>query len=306
MTKLISRAVILAAAVALAFIVCGDSGVGDGKSEEVDIYLSRLGGKLGGNGPCAGLTVALPGSECCISVPSFDGCDPCADLTVAFPGSECCMSVPSFNGCDPCESDPGSTACCGANRDHPSCETRPPDENLLDTRDNKEYNTIITVGKRWMARNLDYDTADGGGSWCYGDDPVNCDKYGRLYDWNTAMIVCPSGWRLPTRLEWEELVRVAGGATVAGRNLKSQDGWVGSNGNETNLTGFSALPGGHRNSRGEFIAIGGGGSWWSSTPHGDDDAYSLTMAASFDNTSGGIGSKNVGYSVRCVENGDYN
>jgi len=31
-------------------------------------------------------------------------------------------------------------------------------------------------------------------------------KYGKLYDWNTARTVCPSGRGLPSRQEWEHLV----------------------------------------------------------------------------------------------------
>nr|WP_244831644.1 hypothetical protein [Candidatus Vampirococcus lugosii] len=29
-----------------------------------------------------------------------------------------------------------------------------------------------------------------GNSWCYDDDSANCEKYGRLYNWDAAMTVC--------------------------------------------------------------------------------------------------------------------
>jgi len=40
-----------------------------------------------------------------------------------------------------------------------------------------------------MAENLNYDTT---GSKCN-----DCATYGRLYDWETAMKACPSGWHIP-------------------------------------------------------------------------------------------------------------
>jgi len=57
----------------------------------------------------------------------------------------------------------------------------------------KEYN--IT----WMAQNLNYNAP--AGSICYDNDETNCATYGRLYDFETAKTVCPSGWRLPVEGE---------------------------------------------------------------------------------------------------------
>ncbi|WP_461252221.1 FISUMP domain-containing protein, partial [Treponema sp. R8-4-B8] len=63
-------------------------------------------------------------------------------------------------------------------------------------------------------------------SWCdYGKNNADCYEYGRLYDWNTALSVCPTGWHLPNRKEWQGLVNYAGGKDVAGNKLKSTSGW---------------------------------------------------------------------------------
>jgi uncharacterized protein (TIGR02145 family) len=65
---------------------------------------------------------------------------------------------------------------------------------------------------------------------------------------------CPSGWHLPTNAELQELVNFAGG-NVAGKKLKSTNGWntcKGISGNGTDNFGFSALPGGFLNSVGTF------------------------------------------------------
>jgi len=53
-------------------------------------------------------------------------------------------------------------------------------------------------GKTWMTENLSKTTD---GSWCYNNSADSCNKYGRLYDWETANTVCPNGWKLPDTAE---------------------------------------------------------------------------------------------------------
>jgi uncharacterized protein (TIGR02145 family) len=55
-----------------------------------------------------------------------------------------------------------------------------------------------------------------------------------------------------------------GGKSSAGKKMKSASGWF-ENGNGTNSSGFSGLPGGYRFSDGTFFTIGNYGYWWSST-----------------------------------------
>jgi hypothetical protein len=89
---------------------------------------------------------------------------------------------------------------------------------FADSRDGKKYATIKIGSQIWMAENLNYNA---NGSKCYGNDESNCQKYGRLYNWNTAMKVCPSGWHLPNGDEWQKLVDIAGGDETAGVILKA-------------------------------------------------------------------------------------
>ena len=56
-----------------------------------------------------------------------------------------------------------------------------------------------------MAENLNFYLDEG--CWFFDNDPKNGKKYGRLYNWEAANEACPPGWRLPSNLEWFELVR---------------------------------------------------------------------------------------------------
>jgi Fibrobacter succinogenes major domain (Fib_succ_major). len=167
---------------------------------------------------------------------------------------------------------------------------------LTDARDNKTYKTVKVGKQTWMAENLNFNA---NGSKCYGEGSrvlasydektdtykdtitlskveiqTNCNKYGRLYDWETAKKACPKGWHLPSMYEWETLVDIAGGYEVAGKALKARSGWNSDNGKSGNGTddyGFSALPGGNYYN-GYFSNVGDGGSWWGIN---NKDAYRL-------------------------------
>jgi len=168
---------------------------------------------------------------------------------------------------------------------------------FTDARDGKVYRAVTIGGKTWMAENLNY-RPQSGIFWCYDNNNSNCDKYGKLYDWNTAMKVCPSGWHLPTKLEWDYLVGLTGG-NEAGKKLKSKSGWNG-NGNGTDEYGFSALPGGYHRVSGYFVYIGERSDWWTSTESGGGvyDRLMFHDNGTVREDNDDVGS---GYSVRCVK-----
>jgi len=143
---------------------------------------------------------------------------------------------------------------------------------FCDERDGQKY-VYVTIGSHvWMAENLNYDTADGTGSWCYGNNADNCAKYGRLYTWDAAITACPAGWRLPDTADWRDLVNATGDSENAGTKLKSTSGWTNLSGvvmgNGTDELGFSALPGGYYVYGNNFFAqAGAAGWWWSATEY---------------------------------------
>jgi len=162
-------------------------------------------------------------------------------------------------------------------------------EVLTDSRDGKEYKTIKIGEQTWMAENLNYDASD---SKCYENDP-NCQKYGRLYDWNTAVKeACPSGWHLPSKEEWGVLDKVVGGEKVAGIKLKAESGWN-NNGNGTDEFGFSALSGGGDRS-------GVSGVWWSSSKYNSYQAYSHILYYNYNSIDWGERNMSARSSVRCL------
>jgi len=205
------------------------------------------------------------------------------------------------------------------------------------------YESVVICDQTWLARNLNYEVE---GSKCYGEDgrvsvdvelitisdseiQANCDTYGRLYDWATAMAldkscnkeecadqiqpkhrgICPSGWHIPSNEDWKKLW-LFGGLT-AGTKLKASNLWNSYSGVPagTDDFGFSALPGGHGSPVGigsevfyiMFLGIGSHGFWWSSTEDYNHMAYGMAMY--YDHESAGTGSldKENLFSVRCVK-----
>jgi uncharacterized protein (TIGR02145 family) len=155
------------------------------------------------------------------------------------------------------------------------------------------YKTVKMGEQVWMAENINIEM---GKSVCpisecqdeaVCDNDNNCKEYGRLYDWETAMKACPSGWHLPSNDEWQKLVDFAGGKETAGKKLQDKDG-------------FSALLGGRNPPDGEDGFAGLSGYWWSSSEEDDEYAYSRRMSYK-DNVYGGSDRKNFQYSVRCIK-----
>ena len=169
-------------------------------------------------------------------------------------------------------------------------------------------------------------------SWCYDNDPANCAKYGRLYTWAAAIDsvklatdavnpqdcgygrmcsavngivkgICPSGWHLPQKSEWDTLfAAVSDGSTAVGNKFKSRSGWL-SDGNGDDDFGFAALPAGYY-FKGNIRDVGKQACFWSSVMF-DDTVYGVRLHPS--NVVGWGEAGNymfMGYSIRCVKDSD--
>lgn len=137
---------------------------------------------------------------------------------------------------------------------------------MTDSRDGKRYKTVKIGDQVWMAENLNFETK---GSRCFNDKVANCNKYGRLYTWAAAMDsaaeysedgfgcgmgtqcdasfpaqgICPDGWHLPSKEEYEKMVAFVGGKKSASKKLRSKKGW-GKGVEGTDNYGFSIVASG--------------------------------------------------------------
>jgi len=184
----------------------------------------------------------------------------------------------------------------------------------------------VRIGNQiWMAQNLNVSQFRNGDSiphvktaedwekagkeqkpaWCYyNNDPANESRYGKLYNWyavNDARGLAPAGWHIPSDMEWKQLTDHLGGNDLAGKKMKSTQGWA-RNGNGTNESGFGGLPGGYRYdygffNYGELFAI-----WWASPVDFISFAWLYYQAYNFGNAFRYFPNKAFGFSVRCVKN----
>lgn len=228
---------------------------------------------------------------------------------------------------NPAANDEGSSSSSVSDISSSSVGASVPDGSFLDPRDGKVYK-MVTIGDQvWMAENLNFESP---GSYCYNDEASNCAKYGRLYKWSAAMDsaalysesgkgcghevwdcvprypvlgVCPSGWHLPSKDEFETLVSTVGDKSTAGKKLKSATGWekLIREPNGTDDYGFSAVPAGSRGSDGSYGQQGLYGDLWTATKDGFTSAYSLYLFSEDDGTDvAGLDSR-LAFAVRCVK-----
>jgi len=196
--------------------------------------------------------------------------------------------------------------------------------------DGNLYKTIQIGTQTWMAENLRTTKFNDGASlphvtvdtewealttpgYCwYNNDPLSFrETNGGLYNWyavNTGKL-CPEGWHVPTNAEWNSLSDYLG--TVAGGMMKETgtSKWVDPNTGASNISGFTAIPGGSREpyflewSYSTFSYIGYYGTWWSATEYSNPKAgYAAGLYAkesTFNNEY--IPAKVAGLSVRCLK-----
>ncbi len=211
--------------------------------------------------------------------------------------------------------------------DTPEYSSDSDDSKFTDSRDGQVYKTVKIGDQIWMAENLNYaylqpTSRMDSSSFCYENSADSCAKYGRLYLWSAAIDsaavlstdnivcgygwsctfpekvrgVCPEGWHLPSKDEWETLITTVGGSGTAGERLKSRSGWNDRGGKDD--YGFAALPAGYYGSA--FGFAGDYAFFWSSTEFGGSDAYDMKLYYS-DSAVLDKYDKFMALSVRCVK-----
>jgi len=172
---------------------------------------------------------------------------------------------------------------------------------------------LITDNTEWAE--LEDNNEDKAYSWYDNNkDFAIARNYGALYTYAAATNgdnsgynvqgICPDGWHLPSKSEWDELesfVKNDGYDGEEATALKSITDWFPNNG--IDIYDFSALPAGFRfqDNRG-FSSVTGHGAWWTSSEGADStkafhkamDAYYKTIFAYGD-------VKSYGFSIRCIK-----
>ena len=189
------------------------------------------------------------------------------------------------------------------------------------------YRTVSIGMQEWMAENLKTSIYRNGdtipeitdqsewsstndGAWCYYNNQESNDcPFGKLYNWFAATDLrglCPVGWHVPGVEEFDMMIAYLGGVSVAGGKLKSvgttstaTSYWVDPNGDATNETGFSAIPGGVRYWDGVFMGFAIASPFWTST---DESGYSQDRVLYNSNgvVIGNYDGKRKGVQVRCL------
>ena len=199
---------------------------------------------------------------------------------------------------------------------------------MTDERDGQVYKIVKIGDQVWMAENLNFDYNEGSAkSSCYQDDADSCAYYGRLYTWAAAMDsaakfspvgefcgngilcnpegvvrgVCPSGWHLPTKDEWNILETEARDSDGYNRSsskvLRSANGWdVGwwTDRIGTDKFGFS------------IVSVGGWTHFWTASERENNRrcAYYMSYADVFKDSDVQWNDKDDLYSVRCIKDAE--
>ena len=206
--------------------------------------------------------------------------------------------------------------------------------------DGNTYQSVIIGGQTWVKQNLNVSKYSDGtpipevndpnewnnlttGAWCYyNNDPVNGSIYGKLYNWYAVAGIydedsfydstlrkklAPTGWHIPNNSdcicesEWIKLINFLGGRFVAGGKLKEEGimHWQSPN-TATNISGFTALPGGYRGNFGTFDNITNNAGFWTSSESDFSSAWFYYMYNDLVIIDQASNTKKLGYSVRCL------
>lgn len=190
----------------------------------------------------------------------------------------------------------------------PLAYNKPSLETFVDKRDGKVYKYQQIGNLTVMVQNLSF-VSDSGVYWEYTSADLK-QKYGCLYNWETAKSVCPDGWHLPSKEEYETLTDYFGGIKKNCLKALIEDGY----------SGFTALMGGYalrtnkRTStmgtytieypeKNEYREVGVNGFYWTSSENEENQEGARYLLISMEGRKVSIGKtyRVTGLSVRCFK-----
>ena len=171
---------------------------------------------------------------------------------------------------------------------------------FTDSRDNKTYATALIGDQIWLAENVAYESDI---SYFYGNNEGLVEIYGRLYDWFEAQNICPIGWHLSSKQEWDNLFHNLKVNNV-GQILK-YPGWGSTWDSQLDLKrnegSFAALPGGvFSYAKDDYNGYGYAGYFWTSNEYRNIGAVAYYFTHKDDIMHITRPNKNNRLSCRCV------
>lgn len=143
-----------------------------------------------------------------------------------------------------------------------------------DYRDGKKYPVIKMNDLSVFAKNLAFEQK---GSFCYDDNPANCEMYGRLYTWDDAFKACPMGWNVMAEEDFDALQNDKGA-----------------------ITKFYPMAGGFRNAKGKYELLDKRADIWFQDEADKAKAKYVFYSVKNSSYSKNAFSKNAAMSIRCV------
>jgi uncharacterized protein (TIGR02145 family) len=128
---------------------------------------------------------------------------------------------------------------------------------FTDGRDGNVYSTITIQGVTWMSENLKFEPNTG--AHLFDHNSANLPGYGLLYEWKTALNVCPSGWHLPSGSEFQTLAN----------HFEHSDTWKKL---PSDPTSFAIQLGGMQDYEGTFSEMDESAYYWTSTEYDKSNA----------------------------------
>ncbi len=193
--------------------------------------------------------------------------------------------------------------------------------------DGNEYPIVVIGTQTWMAENLkvtkfnngdeipNVESDDDWGStnfpvkWSYyNNDASNNEVYGKLYSGSVAVDdrnICPDGWHVASKEDWEQLIDYLGGASEAGDKLMDNSGsyWEIPN-NATNESGFTAVPNGYRSGWGDFVNLQYYANFWTSTVKSTMSTHDCSIHYSGSIYMSDAMTSSNAKAIRCIKDND--